>query len=96
MKALLFCSGVTHGVMDTLSGSFFAPHPPPQIHFYRKGRITGGVSDQELGHAHRMSCLECEMANLLLEATPPDQDMVELIEQAFSEGQIDCQNVALT
>ena len=67
------------------------PHPPLSKHFSMNNRITNGVSDQEPGHAHRMSCIQCEVSNLLLEATPPDQDMVELIEQAFSGEQIDSQ-----
>jgi len=35
------------------------------------------------------------MSNLLVEATPPDEDMVVLIEQAFSQDQIDGQKVDL-
>ena len=34
-----------------------------------------------------MPCVQCELPDLLLESMPPDQDMVELIEQAFSDGQ---------
>jgi len=42
-----------------------------------------------------MSCIQCELTNLLLEAMQPDQDLVDLIEQAFSEGQIDSQKADL-
>ena len=42
-----------------------------------------------------MSCIQCELANLLLESMPPDPDLVDLIEQAFLEGQIDGQNADL-
>jgi len=43
-----------------------------------------------------MSCIQCELSNLLLESTPPDQDMVDLIEQALLGGQIDGQTADLT
>ena len=42
-----------------------------------------------------MPCIECELPDLLLESMPPDQDLVDLIEQAFLEGQIDGQKVDL-
>ena len=40
-------------------------------------------------HAHRMPCLQRELPNLLQESMPPDPELVDLIEQAFLEGQID-------
>ena len=46
-------------------------------------------------HAHRMLCLECELADLLEQSMPPDPEMVDLIEQAFIEGQIDSQEAEL-
>ena len=42
-----------------------------------------------------MPCIECELPDLLLESIPPDQDMADLIEQAFLEGQIDGKQVDL-
>ena len=42
-----------------------------------------------------MSCLQCEAPNLLLESMPLDPDLVDFIEQAFLEGQIDGQNADL-
>jgi hypothetical protein len=36
-----------------------------------------------------MPCLQCELPNLLLESCPPDPELVDLIEQAFLDGQID-------
>jgi hypothetical protein len=36
-----------------------------------------------------MSCLECELPYLLEVSRPPDPELVDLIEQAFIEGQID-------
>ena len=36
-----------------------------------------------------MPCIECELPDLLLDSMPPDQDMVDLIEDAFLEGQTD-------
>ncbi len=39
-------------------------------------------------HARRMPCLECELPYLLEVSRPPDPELVDLIEQAFLEGQI--------
>ena len=36
-----------------------------------------------------MPCLLCELPELLEQTSPPDPDLVDLIEQAFLEGQID-------
>ena len=36
-----------------------------------------------------MSCLHCELPKLLEASRSPDPDLVDLIEQAFLEGQID-------
>ena len=42
-----------------------------------------------------MSCLHCDLSELLEQTRPPDADMVDLIEQAFLEGQIDGQRADL-
>ena len=42
-----------------------------------------------------MSCLHCELSSLLQASRPPDAELVDLIEQAFLEGQIDGQKVDL-
>ena len=42
-----------------------------------------------------MPCVQCELPDLLLESMSPDQDLVDLIEQAFLEGQIDGPQVDL-
>ena len=36
-----------------------------------------------------MSCIECELPDLLLEITSPDEDFMELTDKAVTEGQID-------
>ena len=41
--------------------------------------------------SHCMTCLQCELPNLLLESCPPDPERVDQIEQAFLEGQSDSQ-----
>ena len=46
-------------------------------------------------HAHRMACLKCELPGLLEASRPPDPELVDLIEQAFIEGQIDSQKAEL-
>jgi len=42
-----------------------------------------------------MSCLQCELPNLLESSRPPDPELVDLIEQAFLEGQIDGQKAEM-
>jgi len=39
--------------------------------------------------------LICELPRILEETKPPDPDMVDMIEQAFLEGQIDGQKAEL-
>ena len=36
-----------------------------------------------------MLCLDCDLSQILEQARPPDAELVDLIEQAFLEGQID-------
>ncbi len=43
-----------------------------------------------------MSCLKCELPDLLEASRPTDPELVDLIEQAFIEGQIDSQKADLT
>ncbi len=42
-----------------------------------------------------MPCLECELPYLLEASRPPDAELVDLIEKAFLEGQIDSQKADL-
>ncbi len=46
-------------------------------------------------HSYCMTCLQCELPNLLLESMPPDLELVDLIERAFLKGQIDSQKADL-
>ena len=46
-------------------------------------------------HAYRMLCLICELPRLLEASRPPDPELVDLIEQAFLEGQIDSEKADL-
>ena len=46
-------------------------------------------------HAQKMSCLQCDLPYLLEVSRPPDPELVDLIEQAFIEGQIDSQKTDL-
>ena len=41
------------------------------------------------GQTYRRSCLLCELPSLLHDSMPPDPELVDLIEWAFLEGQID-------
>ncbi len=36
-----------------------------------------------------MLCIHCELPEILEQTRPPDPELVDLIEQAFIEGQID-------
>ncbi len=42
-----------------------------------------------------MSCLQCDLSEILEQTRPPDPELVDLIEQAFLEGQIDSQKADL-
>ncbi len=42
-----------------------------------------------------MPCLQCELPKILEETRPPDPDMVDMIERAFIEAQIDGQKAEL-
>ena len=42
-----------------------------------------------------MSCLHCALSELLEQTRPADPELVDLIEQAFLEGQIDGQKADL-
>ena len=46
-------------------------------------------------HAHRKQCLQCELPYLLEVARAPDPELVDLIEQAFIERQINSQKADL-
>jgi len=58
-------------------------------HLSRKSIVSRRASHAYIGHALWMSCLRCELPRLLEESRPPDPELVDLIEQAFLEGQID-------
>ena len=42
-----------------------------------------------------MLCLKCKLPDLLEVSRPPDPELVDLIEQAFIEGQIDSEKADL-
>ena len=42
-----------------------------------------------------MSCLHCDLSELLEQTRPPDPELVDLIDQAFLEGQIDSRKAEL-
>lgn len=58
--------------------------------------VSDSACIHQSGHAHRMSCLECELPDLLAVSGPPDPALVDLIEQAFLEGKIDNQKAEPT
>ncbi len=42
-----------------------------------------------------MSCLQCGLTEVLEQTRPPDPELVDLIEEAFLEGQIDSNSTEL-
>ncbi len=42
-----------------------------------------------------MLCIHCDLSEILEQTRPPDPELVDLIEQAFIQGQIDSQKVEL-
>ncbi len=42
-----------------------------------------------------MSCIHCDLSEILEQTRPPDPELVDLIEQAFLEGQIDTRKAEL-
>jgi len=63
--------------------------PIDGTHFCKNKPISNMVSNPQSGHARRMSCLHCDLSEILEQSRPPDPELVDLIEQAFREGQID-------
>ena len=57
-----------------------------KVNFGLKGQISIGAGNLLSGHAHRMSC---DLSELLEQTRPPDSELVDLIEQAILEAQID-------
>ncbi len=65
-------------------------------HFSRKRPVSVYAFNPQYGHACRMLCLQCDLSDLLEASRPPDPELVDLIEQAFLEGQIDSKTARLT
>ncbi len=42
-----------------------------------------------------MSCLQCDLSEILDQTRPPDTELVDLLEQAFIDGQIDSKRAEL-
>ena len=42
-----------------------------------------------------MPCLECDLSEILEQTRPPEPELVDMIEQAFLEGQIDSKKADL-
>ena len=67
------------------------PPPPDGTQINTNCPISNDAFRSQSGHAGYMPCLQCELPNLLLESMPPDPELVDLIEKAFLDGQIDSQ-----
>ena len=64
-------------------------------HFSKKRTVSDKALNPQPGHARRMSCLQCDLSEILEETRPPDSELVDLIEKAFLEGQIDSRTADL-
>jgi hypothetical protein len=64
-------------------------------HFSTKRCFSEGAGKAPTGHVRRIFCLCCELPDLLQDSMPPDPELVDLIEWAFLEGQIDGQKADL-
>ncbi len=62
--------------------------------FPKKRPVSNKALNPQSGHAYRMSCLQCDLSAILEQTRPPDPELVDLIEQAFLEGQNDSQKAA--
>ena len=73
--------------MTIFSRMVFAPTPPLDgTHLLPFCLVCDHASNQWLDHAARMSC---DLSELLEQTRPPDSELVDLIEKAYLEGQID-------
>jgi hypothetical protein len=72
----------------------FAP-PMQGAHFIWIWLVSRVGSSPRVDHARKMSCLRCDLSEILELARPPDPDLVDLIEQAFLARQIDGQKADL-
>ena len=59
--------------------------------FWANRQDSGNAAGLLPRHIRGMPFLHCELPNLLPETMPPDPELVDLIEWAFLEGQIDSQ-----
>ena len=58
-------------------------------HFSRFRQVSRVGRSWHSDHPYTMSCLHCDLPEILELIRPPDPDIVDLIEQALLEGQID-------
>ncbi len=65
---------------------FALPPPLDGTHFGRKSLISRQADKPQSSHDHRMSC---DLSEILERIRPPDPELVDMIEQAFLEGQND-------
>ena len=80
---------MTSTLMMIFGNRMFSPHPLPDgTHFNKNILVFRQASDPQSGHADKMSC---DLSKMLERTRPPDPELVDLIEQAFLEGQIDGQ-----
>jgi len=56
-------------------------------HFGENRLVSDNVNSPQSDHAHRMSCLRCDLSEILEQTRLPDPELIDLIEQAFLDGQ---------
>ncbi len=72
--------------------NFAPPALAPLTHFSKIRLVSGPASNPLSDHAHRMSC---DLSEILERTRRPDAELVDLIEKAFLEGQINGQKADL-
>ena len=97
IKGPLFLQKFVKRDHDYYWGNDFCPRGTPMYgtHFSKNRPFSDHASNPQSGHARRMSCLHCDLSETLEQTRPPDPESVDLIEQAFIEGQIDSQKADL-
>ena len=61
-----------------------------RLNFGIKRLVSHQANTLWFHHAYGMPYIECKLSELLEASKSPDPESVDLIEQAFLEGQIDC------
>ena len=92
----MFCSIATDGVIDLFGLTVFAPGTPIGRNPFQQENASFREGNYFWSQSCSMNVMSSMRITRILEATrPPDPELVDLIERAFFEGQIDSQKAEL-